>query len=144
MKRLFFSIMAAVALVAIPVSYLVVPSAAVVLTGCATPAKDADVLLLRAQQSRSIAVTTFDTFFNFELKNRAALFAKNPEIKHVADRLRADVPKAVDGINKAIDVYKASKSGDNVSALTTALAVLTVGLDEATKYLALSQTALVP
>jgi hypothetical protein len=114
----------------------ILPVALVVafLTACAALQPGADPIAVRAEQSRSIAFLTFDTFLKFEYDNRA-LLAGTPEIHAAAEHIRVNGPKWIDDLTALIVVYKANRTPENKANLATGLAVLNTALVAAEKYL---------
>lgn len=105
------------------------------LTACASLQPGADPVVVRAEQTRSIAFLIFDTFLKAEHDNRA-LLAGTPEIHAAAEHIRINGPKWIDDLTALIAVYKANRTPENKANLATGLAVLNTALVTAEKYLA--------
>jgi len=105
------------------------------LAGCAALQSDADPVVVRAQQARSFAFLTFDTFLKFEYDNRAML-AGAPEIHAAAENIRENGPRWIDEVTNLITVYKANRTPESRANLATGLAVLNTALIMAERYLA--------
>jgi len=108
--------------------------AVVFITACVALQPGADAIVVRAEQSRSIAFLTFDTFLKFEYDNRT-LLAGTPEIHAAAEHIRVNGPKWIDDLTALIAVYKANRTPENKANLATGLAVLNTALVAAEKYL---------
>lgn len=70
---------------------------ATMLMGCSTVATGADPLVVRAEQTETIAYSTFDTFLKIDDANRAAIIAAAPAVHAFAEQLRQPV---MDGTNQ--------------------------------------------
>lgn len=104
------------------------------LTACAALQPGADPVVVRAEQTRSIAFLVFDTFLKAEHDNRTAL-AGTPEIHAAAEHIRVNGPKWIDDLTALIAVYKSNRTPENKANLATGLAVLSTALVMAEKHL---------
>ena len=102
-------------------------------TGCATI--QGDPVAVRTQQAMSLAFDTMDAFVRFEHANNSK-GELGPEIRDVAEKIRAGAPKWMASANIMLRTYQANRTPENKANLMTALAVLQAGAAEATKYLA--------
>lgn len=109
------------------------------LTACVALQRGADPIVVRAEQTRSIAFLVFDTFLKAEHDNRAAL-AGTPEIHAAAEHIRVNGPKWIDDLTALIAVYKSNRTPENKANLATGLAVLSTALVTAEKYLTATVT----
>jgi hypothetical protein len=105
-------------------------------TSCGTLSPGSDSIVVRSEQTRDIALTTFDAFVKFEYNNRAYLLTINPGIKNAADTVRAGAPKWISDFTIVLNVYKKNRTVDNQANLATALATLDAALATAQSYLA--------
>lgn len=111
------------------------------LPGCASVAPGNDALVVRAEQARDIAVSTFDVLLDLEHANREALWDVDPEIKKTCDFIRENEQGWINGITRVIDAYKANRTPEGKANLTTALATLEASLQTAQELLAKAQAA---
>ncbi len=110
-----------------------VPSVALLTSGCATI--QGDPVAVRTQQAMSLAFDTMDAFVRFEHANNSK-GELGPEIRNVAEKIRAGAPRWMASANIMLRTYQANRTPENKANLMTALAVLQAGAAEATKYLA--------
>ena len=97
---------------------------------------------MRAEQSVSVAYSTFDTFLKLELANETLLKAKAPEVVKFAawltERMPDGQPRGVSIIqsaNATRRAYKSNRTSDNKASLIAALAALETALAETNKQL---------
>lgn len=121
-------------------------SVAIFLTqsGCNGVAPGHDPILVRAEQTTQIALETFDSFLKWEYDNRQAL-SKTPEIKKLADGIRASGISWLKSAREMTEAYRLNRTPEAKADLETALAVLSSALNEAKVYLrAKNRAALAP
>lgn len=106
--------------------------------GCASILPGNDPVIVRAQQTREIAFSTFDTFVTLEYRNRAFLQKLNPNFTDVADNIRTGAPKWFKSFDQVLVAYKAGKTPATKSKLDGAIAVIESALTEAQTYIALA------
>lgn len=116
-----------------------------VMTGCASVAPGHDPVVVRAEQSLSIAFDTIDTFLKLEHGNQELVKQKVPEVHAFAQKLRAKVtvggktqPFGISVIQSATDVknaYKRNRSPENKANLISALASLEAIVRETQQHL---------
>ncbi len=108
---------------------------AVVVTGCATVAKDGayrgDKVLLNADSSMVASFSVIESFLRYEQQNRATLPVRTTE---VADYFRANARKWRDSYFAVRDAYAIAPTPDNRSAMEKALALITAGATQAQLY----------
>jgi hypothetical protein len=119
---------------------------AVLLHGCAAPDPNADPVVVRAEQTLSIAFDSMDTFLKIEKRNAELVKQKVPEVHAFAESLRARVVfdgremargiSFIESANNACLTYKRARAPDNRANLLTALKTLDSVLDEVKKHLA--------
>jgi len=119
--------------------------ALLVMTGCASVAPGHDPVVVRAEQSLSIAFDTIDTFLKLEHDNQELVKKKLPEVHAFAQKLRAKVtvggktqPFGISVIQSATDVknaYKRNRSPENKANLISALASLEAIVRETQQHL---------
>lgn len=107
-------------------------------TGCASILPGNDPVVVRAQQTREIAFSTFDTFVSLEYRNRATLQKLNPNFNEVADNIRVGAPKWFKSFDQVLVAYKSGKTPATKSKLDGAIAVIESALAEAQTYIALA------
>lgn len=78
---------------------------------------------------------TFQTFINWEAKNRAAL-AQWPEIRKTADTIYNDAPRYFQSASNLLEIYKKSPTKDNRDKANAALVVLKGLLSEVSNHMA--------
>lgn len=106
-----------------------------VLPGCASVAPGHDPVVVRAEQVRDVAVTTFDVLLELEYQNSEALWKVSPEIKRTCDYIRKNERLWINGLTSMINAYKKNRTPEGKANLTTALATLESGLQLAQKIL---------
>lgn len=111
---------------------------AVFCSGCAAILPGNDPVIVRAQQTREIAFSTFDTFVTLEYRNREALQKINPNFTDVADNIRVGAPKWFKSFDAVLVAYKSGKTPATKSKLDGAIAVIESALTEAQTYIALA------
>jgi predicted metal-dependent hydrolase len=124
---------------------LILCLALVVMAGCASVQEGHDPVVVRAEQSLSIAFDTVDTFLKIEHGNREVIKAKVPEVHAFAEKLRERVtvggktqPYAISLIQSATEVknaYKRNRSLENRANLISALASLEALVRETQQHL---------
>lgn len=111
--------------------------------GCAALSPGADPIVVRAEQTISIAFATINTFTKLDDENRELFRTKVPEVHAFAEWLRAPIgyppaPRGIALIASAHSVklaYKAARTPDNKANLVTALAALECAVIETQKQL---------
>jgi len=117
------------------------------LSGCAHLDKGADPIVVRAEQSESVAKATFDTFLQIDNSNRAFFTTNAPPLHAFAEYLRAPVTIPSGGTNLSLprglsfvasldSVKLAYQHGSATSnALATAIAVIEVSVSQAQAFI---------
>ncbi len=110
------------------------------LCGCAssldkTGAYSGDLALYKADLTTQTAYDALNAFVSWEYANRAALFAKNPQIKAQADYIRVHAPGwfRTEGAIRA--AYIAAPSPDKLESLQSVLVEIQTALSAASQYL---------
>ena len=101
--------------------------AAVVLVGCNgcnTLQEGADPVVVRAEQTASVAFDLFDVYVKMEYNNREGLASISPNFKQVGDVIRTDGLKAIEELRIATKVYKANRNEQNKANLQTYMALV--------------------
>lgn len=108
-------------------------------SGCSHLDANADPLIVRAEQTESIADSTFSLFLHLEDQNHALVKTKAPAVTDFAEWLRTltpahgiQVPRAsalIYSLNDVKAAYRANKT--NSDLLITATATLTEALNQA-------------
>lgn len=93
----------------------------VVPTACKSVDAGQDALVVRAEQTASVAMEVIDSFLKWELNNRAIL-ADN--VKQSANNVRKEAPLAIDTLRSVTKAYKANRTEENKATLVTWLAVV--------------------
>lgn len=95
-------------------------------SGCATLQPGADPLIVRVEQTQSVALTTLDGFLKFDLSTPGL-----PNSVHIlADKVRATAPHALTLLDNARKTYESTKSQEAKTQLATALSVIEALLSE--------------
>jgi hypothetical protein len=116
--------------------------------GCASLEKGADPVVVRAEQTLTVATSAFDTFLKLDNDNRALVKQKAPQVHEFAEWLRE--PSQFPGSTNVVArwaclvesaeltklAYKQNRSADNKANLVTALATLQTAVDQAQSQLA--------
>ena len=87
---------------------------AVILVACSTVAPGQDPILVRAQQTYSVALDSFDLLFNLENDNKALIEEKLPGTHAVVDKIKVQAKVALPALLSAIDTYKVNKDKDTL------------------------------
>lgn len=95
-----------------------------------------DLAFYQVDAAYDLAYSTIDGVFNFERRNRAALWKISPEIKHTVDKVRPEAWKLNQDYHKARAVYLQNTVPSNLSTLQTILGKM--------QQLAATATAVVP
>jgi len=114
-----------------------------VLCGCAALQPGADPIVVRTEQTISVAYGTFDTFTKLDNDNRDLFKTKIPAVHQFAEWLRVKVgqpptPRGISLIESANRVkvaYKSNRTPENKANLVTALASLESIVAETQKQL---------
>jgi hypothetical protein len=89
--------------------------------GCGTVSKEADPLVVRAEQIHSDALAATDQFLAWERANEPVA----PAALHTtAESLRKQAPTAFRALRSATKAYKANRNADNKATLETVVAVV--------------------
>jgi hypothetical protein len=98
-----------------------------ILSGCASIAPGHDPILVRHEQATQLLFITSDRFLRWEHANRE----KFPNIKPLADKLRANVPWVLQRARDAAKDYKKQRTEASKATLVMTLAGVESLLDEA-------------
>lgn len=109
------------------------------LCACSTLDPSADSIVVRAEQTRDVAVATFDAFLQLEYENRELLWKVDPGIKHAADYIRLNERGWIKSLTVVIQAYKANRSAENRASLSTWLATVEEALRQAQEHLTRSE-----
>lgn len=101
------------------------------LLGCTAIAPGEDRVVVNAQRTLSIAVTTADNFVLWEYDNHDKV---SRDVQIAANTFRREFPPALRAARQALDTYKLLKSDSARSNLDGALMVLAAILDGAKTY----------
>lgn len=125
---------------------LAVVGAAWLWSGCAALAPGADPIEVRAEQTVSVAASTFDTFLKLEYDEIGLVRSNAPAVHQFAEWLRTPTvvgtniwPRdiaLVQSANAVRQAYKANRSAANQSSLAAALAAVEAALAQAQAQLA--------
>lgn len=125
-----------------PVGLIALATAVWLTAGCATLNPSADPVEVRAEQTVSIAFSTFDTFLKIESQQEARLITAAPGVVKFADWLREPTPgglprglSIIESANNVRRAYKANRSAENRASLISALAAVESALSETNKQL---------
>src|SRR5439155_27053234 len=95
-----------------------------------------NVLFVTEQNTRAIALDTFDALMTNESHNEEALKSFNPAIHAVAEEIRRNGSKWLDELTAAIKYYQVARSAESGDRLKATLKVVDDALLNASKYLA--------
>lgn len=109
---------------------------ALICMGCSTIQPDQDPIVVRAEQTASIALTGFDALFKLEYDNREWIDRKQPEIRDAVNHLRDYAPTLLGSLRSATKEYKALQNEATRSRLENLLASAARGLAEASEIMA--------
>lgn len=120
----------------------------VALCGCAALTSGTDPLVVRTEQTETVAYSTFDTFLVIDNANRALIQSNAPAVHAFAEQLRKLVPDGTNTVPQGIlwilqldRVKQAYKSGiQSSNALVTALAVVETAVSSAQTDITLYQS----
>jgi hypothetical protein len=126
-------------------SFLALALALLAITsGCSHLQPGADPLVVRCEQTETIAYATFDTFLQIDDSNRAFWKTNTPALHSFAEYLRAPVPDGtancqrgisyIRGLNTVKRAYKQGSASSN--AVVTILATVETAVIEAQKHIA--------
>lgn len=121
------------------ISKLIPCLALLALCACSTLDPSADSIVVRAEQTRDVAVATFDAFLQLEYENRELLWKVDPGIKHAADYIRLNERGWIKSLTVVIQSYKANRSAENRASLSTWLATVEEALRQAQEHLTRSE-----
>jgi hypothetical protein len=114
---------------------IIAPLAALLLfTACASILPGNDPVVVSAERTTQLALTTFDTFLQWEFDNRLTL-ATMPEIKRGADFIRLNGQNWLITCRTMTRAYKKNRTPENKINVEAAVALLRAGIAEARKYL---------
>lgn len=105
------------------------------ISGCKSIGIGQDPIVVNAERTLSIALTTFDVFLKYEYDNRAALEQISPDIKKFADVIRRNGKNWIETANNLKIAYKHNRTEQAKVSLITALALVQSALNESQKYI---------
>jgi hypothetical protein len=121
----------------------------VLLSGCKTLQPGADPVVVRTEQSLTIAQATFDTFLKLDDADRPLVKHQLPAVHNFAEWLREPMPispgstvivarwaEMVAAADRVKLAYQANRTPENRANLVTALATLEVAVSEVQSNLA--------
>ncbi|MEQ1842049.1 MAG: hypothetical protein ABL994_16715 [Verrucomicrobiales bacterium] len=109
------------------------------LPGCTAPILPGnDHVIVRAEQARDVAVSTFDTFVVLEYRNREILKTLSSNFYPLAERIRTDSDGWIKSLEKVLKTYKATRTPEGQSGLISAIAVLESSLAEVQSHIAIA------
>lgn len=115
------------------------------LAGCSTVQQGSDPVVVRAEQTVSLAKATFQFAVDTEAQSRPALLQINYnaaiQIKHTVDRIRLSAATWQASAVSAIQAYKANATNANLSVLQKALADISAGMTQAQNVIVQINTA---
>ncbi len=107
-------------------------------SGCASVAPGHDPVVVRAEQTRSIAASTFAAFVKLEHYNRPALRAISSDFARIADQVRSKSDGWIQSLTRVLAGYKASRNPENRASLTAALSTLDAAMREVELHTAIA------
>ena len=119
-----------------------------VATGCATVQPGSDPLVVRVEQTESVALSTFTAFLKVDNADRAFWRTNAPELHAFAEYLRAPVPDGTNTIQRdlawcqSLDAIKRGYIAGNVNSNSVAMVMETLEatMSQAQRYLAIAST----
>lgn len=117
-------------------SWAVAPIACTLAPQPTLSAQASDQIILRAEQTAQTARLTFDTFVHLERDNETALKGLNPQIHVYANTIRAHGLDWIDSLRTATKTFKANRTPENQSNLSTWITTLTTAVSQTNKYIA--------
>lgn len=102
---------------------------------CATVAKGADDLLIRAEQTEKIGFGVVDTFVRLERRDATFRAAVGDSGHAVAHSLRTEFPDLLRKFREAQAVYKANRTAEHKASLETLLKLVEKALADAQFFL---------
>ena len=109
--------------------------AIVALVSCSTIQPGNDPVVVDAERTTQVAMTTFDSFLKYERSNDASLREVNPAIHKYANKVRDNGQQWLRTARSMTQAYKYNRSSENKANLLTAIAVLQEAVNQINQFM---------
>ncbi len=103
--------------------------------GCAGIQPGNDPVVVNAERTTTVAVTSFDSFLKYERSNDAELRSVNPQIHKFANKIRDNGQHWLQTARSTTQAYKNNRTPENKANLQTAIAVLQEAVNQINQYM---------
>lgn len=114
---------------------IALPLLAMFIVSCASIQPGNDPVVVNAERTTQVAMTSFDSFLKYERSNEAALKSMNPGIHQYANTIRDNGQKWLRTARAMTQAYKYNRNAENKANLQTAIAVLQEAVNQINQYM---------